>query len=378
MLLECRGIKLRQTMTTRERLRLLAPVLPQFPELGFASPADLAALIISELGSLDILDLAEPRKGLRCRALAPLHLYIITAGNLPISTWQALLRGLLLGSPITLKLSSRQNTASLRFLRALPPALRRLVKVTDTLQVAQMQRASVVMAFGSDETLAAIKTQLRPEQRFIGYGHKVSLLWLPAQRSFSARLLHDLSQDLSTYDQLGCLSPQALYTPPTTDLSRLASTLALALEKLTLPPPPAAAAAEIREARDLARARGATVLVPQADLGQWTICHERRATFHLSPGYRFLFLHYATPRQLAKALLPLCGQISTVGHLPPLTPAIEKIFLEVGVTRFCPLGQCQFPHPLWHHDGRPQLADLVTWIDQESRHSAKANLESTQ
>jgi Acyl-CoA reductase (LuxC) len=364
-------------MTTRERLRLLAPVLSQFPELGFSSRKDLENLVISELANLDILDRPKLRHGLRSRALAPQHLYIVAAGNLPISTWQALLRGLLLGSPITLKLSRRQNTASLRFLRALPPALRRLVNVTDTIQVAQIQRASVVMAFGSNETLAAIKTQLRPEQRFIGYGHKVSFLWLPAQRSFSPRLLLDLMQDLSTYDQLGCLSPQALYTPPTTDLSRLASILALALEKLILPPPPAAAAAEIREARDLARARGATVLVPLEDLGQWTLCHERRATFHLSPGYRFLSLHHATPRQLAKALFPLRGQISTVGHLPPLTPVIEKVFLDAGVTRFCPVGQCQFPHPLWHHDGRPQLADMVTWIDQESRHPAKPNFKST-
>jgi hypothetical protein len=36
-----------------------------------------------------------------------------------------------------------------------------------------------------------------------------------------------------------------------------------------------------------------------------------------------------------------------------------------GATRVCPLGKMQQPPLLWHHDGRPALADLVKWTDLE-------------
>jgi hypothetical protein len=35
------------------------------------------------------------------------------------------------------------------------------------------------------------------------------------------------------------------------------------------------------------------------------------------------------------------------------------------VTRVCPLGRMQEPPLTWRHDGRPALADLITWTDLE-------------
>jgi hypothetical protein len=37
-----------------------------------------------------------------------------------------------------------------------------------------------------------------------------------------------------------------------------------------------------------------------------------------------------------------------------------------GVTRICPVGGMQDPSPAWRHDGRPALADFLTWTDWES------------
>ena len=38
-----------------------------------------------------------------------------------------------------------------------------------------------------------------------------------------------------------------------------------------------------------------------------------------------------------------------------------------GVTRICPIGQMQNPPLTWRHDGRPSLADLVSWTDWEQQ-----------
>ena len=38
---------------------------------------------------------------------------------------------------------------------------------------------------------------------------------------------------------------------------------------------------------------------------------------------------------------------------------------RAGASRICPVGRMQNPPLFWHHDGRPALADLVTWTDWE-------------
>jgi hypothetical protein len=63
------------------------------------------------------------------------------------------------------------------------------------------------------------------------------------------------------------------------------------------------------------------------------------------------------------ALAPVQGRISTIGLVGKTSSRLESIFLSLGVTRFCDAGRMQFPPLTWHHDGRPALGDLVTWID---------------
>ena len=39
-----------------------------------------------------------------------------------------------------------------------------------------MKSAEVIVAIGSDETLQEIRQQILPHQRFLGYGHQVSVV----------------------------------------------------------------------------------------------------------------------------------------------------------------------------------------------------------
>jgi hypothetical protein len=48
-----------------------------------------------------------------------------------------------------------------------------------------------------------------------------------------------------------------------------------------------------------------------------------------------------------------------------MSSRLQNLFLSLGVSRFCPAGRMQYPPLTWHHEGRPVLADLVTWIDAE-------------
>jgi hypothetical protein len=68
---------------------------------------------------------------------------------------------------------------------------------------------------------------------------------------------------------------------------------------------------------------------------------------------------------LPTALDSVAGSISSVGIASELSTRLESIFIKLGVSRFCAAGRMQFPPLTWHHDGRPSLTDLVTWIDFE-------------
>ncbi len=76
-------------------------------------------------------------------------------------------------------------------------------------------------------------------------------------------------------------------------------------------------------------------------------------------------------RDLAEALNSadnVKGKVSTVGLAAP-EHKMEELALQLarwGATRVCPLGQMQNPPLTWRHDGRPPLADLVTWTDLEA------------
>ena len=99
---------------------------------------------------------------------------------------------------------------------------------------------------------------------------------------------------------------------------------------------------------------------------RWTIIAEKTPHFQETCGHRLIRVHTATTAQLKKALTPWLGKIATIGLPKPYNPADQTLFLQLRAERLCPVGQCQSPSYTRHHDGRPQLADLVKWIDREN------------
>jgi hypothetical protein len=358
------------TLTTRQRIDLIACTDSRlFPRVG------LLRLARQELGHVDALDRWSTRDGIEVRARAPRLIYHVCAGNLAVSAITSLVHGLLLGSNNVLKLPGARDDSTARreilaFIAHLPAPLRRLVKTENAIDPATFTLADVVIAFGSDATMESLRARTHGRQRFIAHGHALSLLWIENPAQLSSRHARACAIDVLTYDQLGCLSPQAIYVPPRTDVKTLGDKLAAALERewrriAPQPPRPLAVAARIAEARDVAFGLGHRIwLPPRRHLG-WTLIHDPDPAFRPSPLHGVIYLKTANEAGLRRALAPVAERISTVGCAGKTSSRWEKVFLSLGVSRFCPAGRMQFPPLIWHHDGRPVLGELVTWIDAE-------------
>ena len=76
-------------------------------------------------------------------------------------------------------------------------------------------------------------------------------------------------------------------------------------------------------------------------------------------------------RDLADALhgaASVKGKVSTVALAAPRQKS-EDLALQLarwGATRICPVGRMQNPPLTWRRDGRPALADLITWTEWET------------
>ncbi|HEY0257358.1 MAG TPA: acyl-CoA reductase [Candidatus Methylacidiphilales bacterium] len=362
-------------MTTRQRLDLLARAYPRlFPR------AELLRLLRTQLGHVDALDTWIRREGVRVRARAPGLIYHVCAGNLAVSASTSLMHGLLLGSHNIMKLPSEREDSTARreildFIRGLPSSLRKLVETHRALDLDLFRRADVIVAFGSDATINNLRAQARWDQKFIAHGHAVSLLWIAEPDHLTPREARACAVDVLTYDQLGCLSPQAIYLPLGADIEKLGDKLALALEKhwqqiAPKPARPLSVAARIGEARDVAQALGHRIWLPPKKHFGWTLIHDVDPAFQPSPIHGVIYLRQVAESRLGHALAPVAGRISTVGiagQLPAgrTSSRLEKTFLSLGVSRFCAAGHMQFPPLTWHHDGHSSLGDLVAWIDFE-------------
>ncbi|VVM08052.1 hypothetical protein MAMC_01951 [Methylacidimicrobium cyclopophantes] len=353
-------------MTALDRIDRLAPLCRLFPELGISGPGDLRRLLKVALGRLDALDRFVPYGDGWSRAIAPRRIYHVLAGTLAVSGWRSLLEGLLLGSENLLQCPAEQKSAMARFCSSLPRSLRKLARILPAYSQESFASADAVVVFGRDETIRLFQSRCRKEQLFLGYGHRASLLWLGGIRRPTMDLAKAIAQDMSAYDQSGCLSPQCLILESEGTAFALAELLARVLSadaRLRSIRRPEEAA-RIREARTIARSLG-WPLWDDGDELQWTIIVRDVAQFQPTCGHRVLYLDKVPRNGLAAWLAPLQGHLSAVGLHGTVPASVQKLFWHLGASRLCPVGRMQSPPPLWHHDGKTPLVDLIRWVDWE-------------
>jgi Acyl-CoA reductase (LuxC) len=352
--------------TVREGLaRALAPF----------SAAALDALVERELGALG--------KGRVAGAFEATAVQL--GGGVPTPVLPALVGPLVLGSPVLARPSSHDPVTARVFAAALAeedPALAACLELVsfpsdDDAALGELLAAPCVVAFGSDETMAAVGARLAPAQRFVRHGHRLSIAVL-GEAALEGQALADaaaaLALDVALWDQQGCLSPVALYAlgvprVPDALMSALAGAFAEAASRWprgrALPEASARLAVE-RDTAELRAAAGADVRVARGR--DFTLVAEPDAAFRGSPLGRFLRVHPApSAERLLEALRPLGPHLAAVGvaGLGAGAGSLEPALAALGAARVCPFGALQAPPLDWCHDQVGVLLPLARLTDVE-------------
>lgn len=354
-------------------------------------------LLRQELGDAHRLDrFAEtqdgPGPGPRRVAMAtgPRLLVHITAGNLPSPALLSIALGLLTRSAQFVKAATGASLLPRLFAHSiyhLDPKLGACLEIAEwrggrkELEDALFAEAECVTATGSDETLADVRRLVPTGVRFLGYGQRVSFGFLAREimTGHGARkAAASAAADVIAWNQCGCLSPHVFYVEAggavTAEMfgEMLAAELAGRETGEPRGPLTPAESAAIASRRALYEIRAAACPdTRQWHSGQstaWTVVYEADPQFQFSCLNRFIYVKAVEDLTTAlQAAEPVRGKVSTVGLAAP-APRAEALAAELarwGVTRVCAIGRMQHPPLTWRHDGRPALADLVTWTDWE-------------
>lgn len=332
-----------------------------------------------------------PMLGMPQRRVAPFASTSVSlAGCIPMPTLLQCVLPLAVGSPVLVKCASRDPiTPGLLAgsIAAVDPELGLCIEVVafpgeDEQSAARFLASECVVASGSDETINSIRTRLRASQRFVGYGHKLSIAVLGPEALDGAALpetARALSLDTALWDQLGCLSPLAIYAlgpgaaAAAAATERLGAALAGALAERESEMPrgeaDAGVVAAIRQARDEAsmRAAGGRAVQVHASPGSaWTVVVEDDAVFRGSPGHRFVRVHpVGDLAALEAAVRPIGRHLSAAALAGFGDDAPERVLAGLGASRVCAPGRLQAPPIDWPHDGRPILLPLTRFYEQE-------------
>jgi Acyl-CoA reductase (LuxC) len=360
------------------------------------APANLEQLIRQDLGHSQRLDqwsggeteIEDRRSAL---GFGPEFLLHVTAGNLPVPALMSLTLGVLVRSAQFVKCARGGCFLPRLFAHSIyqvDPKLASCLEIAEweggrrtDLDEVLFEEADCVTATGRDSTLESIRSRLPRRTRFLGYGQKVSFGFIAKEaltRFHLQKLATGAAEDVTAWDQMGCLSPHLFYVEDGAAISALqfAEHLAeeLARRETVEPRRPLEAdqAAFIQIRRDFYEIRAAdgdqTQIWSSPDSTAWTVVYEADPLFQISSLNRFI--HVKATAGLDEALHhaeSVRGRVSTVG-LAASGPRIRDLARQLarwGAARICPIGQMQNPPLTWRHDGRPALGDLVRWVDWE-------------
>jgi len=357
-----------------------------FKELTYPK---LMQLLKSEFRDPRVLDefRKDPVSGRWVRAQGPKRITHIFSGNVPNPSTVSFVLGMLVKSINVGKVSSEDEG----FLDIYLESLRRyakklaianfLLKPSDKKStIASIRQSDLVVAYGNNETLNELRKEIPAAAHFVGYGHRVSF-GLYTQEVLKKKNVEKLAEktarDLWMVDQRGCLSPLTIFLEEKGETAPLdfAEVLAKNLQRFfsTRSPAPAtyvravAHQTLINQCR-MRQLKGEKISFWRSDpRGQWLVVYDKRASL-LSGGNQVAYLKpFRKIREVLKALRPFEKHLQAVS-LEAMGTRRVKIagdLAKMGVNRICRAGQMQNPPLTWHHDGRPNLSEWVTWTDFE-------------
>jgi len=251
-----------------------------------------------------------------------------------------------------------------------------------------MAAADVVVAYGSDETVASLRDAAPVTARFVAYHHRlgVAVVGRPALDGTidegavaegPSRVATETARAIATFEHRGCVCPNVVYVEEgaTTSPAQFAEEVALALSELETSLPSvdldAPDAADLQQARgtaELHAASGAVRLTHGSASGSWTVLYEEDPVV-VPPlvGRSVRIRPIGDASELPEALEPIGGHLQTVGYsgLKDRAAELTARLGRIGVSRVVPLRDVSFPPPWWLHDGRGPLTQLIRWVELE-------------
>ncbi len=349
------------------------------------SGAALRELVEREIGPAERLDAASTPLASGFDSTA-----VLLAGSIPMPSLLAMIAPLALRSPVLVKPASRDLLTPRLVARSLAETDAELGQCLGIVEFpggdeacsGALLEADCIVATGSDATVAAVRARVRTPRRVVTYGHRCSVAALGAAAT-RGRALREaarrLALDVALWDQLGCLSPIAVYVaggdPAAPDRAAEALADALAEAEARWPrgavdPASAAATAHERADAELRAAAGRRVALHASPGGTaWTVVREENAAPRPAPLHRFLRVHPVPDADaLLSALRPLGAHLAAVaieGFGAGAHP-LARGLAELGASRICRAGNLQSPPLGWRHDGRGVLAPIARFADFET------------
>lgn len=242
-----------------------------------------------------------------------------------------------------------------------------------TIEDVVFREADLVVAFGSDASIAAMRA--RSAARFIGHGHRVSFALITREmlhdRAALAATVAALAEDVSLWDQRGCLSPQVCFIEGNFAAAcAFAEALAPQLDATAQRLPPGASDLQertaIRRFRDDAEWRALSgervrVQTPSSGLA-WTLVVEAEPIFRPTPlGRSLRILPLERVETVRDIVAPARGMLEATGIAAPSNRRTEvsAVLKDAGVHWITDVGQMQRPPLAWTQGGRPRVADWV-------------------
>lgn len=344
------------------------------------TPEGLLALLGDLFGDPFVLDRFVPRgKGRHVRAFGAEIAFLILPGNIVgVGIWDIFFC-LLCKTPVLVKPSLKEPLLPnllARSLSRIAPELSGAIAVLPwsgaeaMLTGTALNLCEVVIVYGTDETIAAVKAKAPPKVRVIGRGDRRSFV-LVASECADEMIAFRLAHDLARFDQRGCLSPQVCFVEGE-KAKTFARWIAEALEWLAneLPPPPTEAVrASVTQFRLTGEILGGEAFfAPDAGYAVLFWSDDLTAWRCLSCPGRVLHVVAVPSLDVALEMMrPFSNSLQGVALAVPegKGEALATALGVMGVSRICPVGSLQTPPIEWHQDGRHLLTELIRWCDWE-------------
>jgi hypothetical protein len=210
-----------------------------------------------------------------------------------------------------------------------------------------VENVEVVVAMGSDATIAAVRASTKG--RVLAFGHRFSAAWVRGPAQFGA-----VAQDVALHDSRGCMSPVAVFTELPMDVAVRGMAQALSEAEARLP---RGQISPIEGATLRARCALAQVAGTLERGETWAVLGLPPGLFRPStPPRTVQVIHVADVQDAALRLAPWRTWLSTIGadHASEFWRAIAP--------RVCAPGEMQRPTWLEPHDG----VDWVAWLSADS------------